>query len=288
MQGKGRYHSISRGLPSIIAISFLVLLFIAIIVTFFRVEKRMITEYRRMADGVTNLMIDALDPSKIDYYIEENYRSPEYMAIMKRYYQLKDNYPDVFYMYVYRFYKDENNVAKGKIIIDLEDAYTDTPNQASIDWVGGIYDVLEPFASKIDELITSPEPVYETAFSEEDGYLLSFAKPIFDKDGNYVASACVDFSMEELHGQNIRFITVLGIILVLVSVAILPFSIFLLRQRVTRPLLSISNVVSSFKYDTEEDRNSNLSTLKELELRSNEPVSKVLAVSAKKKLPNVL
>ena len=80
------YHSISKRLPLLISISFLILLLIAIVITFFRVEERMKTEYRRMADGVTNLMIQALDNDKMDQYIEENYSSEEYVNIIKQYY----------------------------------------------------------------------------------------------------------------------------------------------------------------------------------------------------------
>ena len=265
-----RYHSISKRLPIMISISFLFMLAIALVVTYFRVEDRMVDEYKRMADGVTNLMIEPLDPGKMDYYIEENYSSQEYRDILKYYYSLKDNYPDIYYMYVYYLYKGD--VPSGTIIFDLEDAYTDDPTQESIDWVGSTYIMLEPFASRIDELISSDEPVFETAFSEDDGYLLSFAKPIFDADGNYVASACVDFSMEEMHRQNIRFVTTLGALLFLISCLILLLSVFELRRAITRPLNTISKTVSSFKYDTEEDRNSNFDSLKKLGIDSDNEI----------------
>ncbi|MBO4374389.1 MAG: GGDEF domain-containing protein [Lachnospiraceae bacterium] len=271
MQEEKKYHSISRRMPIMISVGFLIMLAIVVTVTFFRIEKRMINEYRRMADGVTNLMIEALDPEKMDYYIEENYSSPEYMSIMKYFYQLKDNYPDVYYMYVYRFYKD-GDVPYGTIIIDLEDEYTDTPNQVSIEWVGGTYDVLEPFASRIDEMLGSREPVYDTAYSKEDGYLLSFAKPIYDSKGNYVASACVDFSMAELHGQNIRFIIILCFILILATGVMLFLAFYILKTRVTKPLLLIANTVSGFKYDSEEDCSSNLQQLEDLDIRSNNEI----------------
>ena len=84
---------------------------------------------------------------------------------------------------LYSFYKADPPAAT--IIFDLEDEYTENPNQVSIDWVGSTYVALEPFASLIDKLITSREPIYETAFSEDDGYLLSFAKPIFDEKLEY-------------------------------------------------------------------------------------------------------
>ena len=110
------------------------------------------------ADGVTNLMIEALDPEKMDYYIEENYSSKEYMDIMKYFYSLKDNYPDIYYLYVYSFYEADPPAAT--IIIDLEDEYTDNPNQVSIDWVGSTYIALEPFASLIGDLIHGKESIF--------------------------------------------------------------------------------------------------------------------------------
>jgi len=271
MKEKKRYQSISKRLPIMLAIGFLVLLATTVTITYFREESRMIEEYRRMADGVTNLMIDALDPAKLDYYIEENYSSKEYLDIMKFYYSLKDNYPDIYYLYVYSFYEADPPAAT--IIIDLEDEFTDTPNQVSIDWVGSTYIALEPFASLVSDLINSKEPIFETAFSEDDGYLLSFAKPILDEDGNYLASACVDFSMEEMHKQNIRFILWLSGLLILAGGGILAvFTVLVLKRTITQPLLSISNTVSNFKHDTEEDRNDNLAALENLAISSNNEI----------------
>ncbi len=80
-----RYHSISKRLPLLISISFMILLLIAIVITFLRVEDRMKTEYRRMADDVTNLMIEALDNDKMNQYIEENFSSEEYVDIVRQY-----------------------------------------------------------------------------------------------------------------------------------------------------------------------------------------------------------
>ena len=270
MTDKKRYRSISKRLPIMIFISFLILLAVTVIITYFREENRMVEEYRRMADGVTNLMIEPLDPEKMDYYIEENYSSREYLDIMKYYYSLKDNYPDIYYLYVYSFYRAEEPSAT--IIFDLEDEYTETPNQVSIDWVGSTYVALEPFASLIDDLLESKEPIFETAYSEDDGYLLSFAKPIFDADGNYVASACVDFSMTEMHRQNIRFIIILSALLIFAGLVMFLISVHALQNTITKPLQAITDAVSGFKHDSEEDRNTNLETLQNLGLRSDNEI----------------
>ncbi len=56
-------------------------------------------------------------------------------------------------MYVYRFYKD-GDVPSGTIIFDLDEQYPEDPEslQENIDLVGTTYIVLEPFASRIDEM----------------------------------------------------------------------------------------------------------------------------------------
>ena len=254
-----------------IAVSFIILLAMVLTITYLREERRMVNDYKRMADGVTNIMIDAVDPAKMDRYIEENYSSREYLDIMKLFYQIKDNYPDIYYLYIYRFYDADPPAAT--IIFDLEDEYTETPDQVSIDWVGSTYVALEPFASLINDLISSKEPIFETAFSAEDGYLLSYAKPIFDESGNYVASACVDFSMEEMHKQNIGFIVTLSIFLIFTGALILVLlTVFELKRTITTPLLSISKVINDFKHDSEKDLNDNFNKLKSLDLDSDNEI----------------
>ena len=85
-----KYQSISKRLPIMVSITFIILVAIVLVITYNREEKRMVEEYRKMADGVTNLMIERFDPNKIDVYLEENYSSRDYLDIMKYYYSLKD------------------------------------------------------------------------------------------------------------------------------------------------------------------------------------------------------
>lgn len=272
MSEKKPYQFISKRLPILIASCFAIILLITLTISFVRENRQMIDEYKKLADGVTEVMIQELDPDKIDFYIQANYSSPEYMKIIKRYYLLRNKFPDIKYMYVYRFYKDTKGKPLGTIIFDLEDEYSENPSQESIDYVGGIYEVLEPFASKIDELIGNKEPVFETAYSKEDGHLLSMAKPIFDKNGNYVASACVDFSMQQLYLKSINFILSFGAILAFIMLAILFNFLLILRKIISRPLLSISNTVSCFKFDTEDDLKQNLESLRGLDIKSNNEI----------------
>lgn len=282
MSNERRYSSISKKLPVIISVSIFVMLLVVLIVTFWRVEKRMIEDYRQKADGVTSLMVNELDPDKMDYYLEENYDSEEYREIMTYFYSLRENFPDILYLYVYHMYDGE--VPSGTVIFDLENNYTGTPSQAALDEVGSTYIILEPFASRIDDLTGSSEPIFETAFAGDDGYLLSFARPVFDSNGNYVASACVDFSMERMHRQNLSFILVLGFILTLTNLLILVLSILTIRRIVTNPLVSISQAVTSFKHENEDDIHFNLEYLAKMDLDTDDEIGMLFnaVVSAEK------
>ncbi|MBR0409379.1 MAG: cache domain-containing protein [Eubacterium sp.] len=59
-----------------------------------------------MAKGVTQLMVNSFDGDKVDEYMEKNFDLPEYVDTVNYLYTLRDNYPDILYMYIYRFEED--------------------------------------------------------------------------------------------------------------------------------------------------------------------------------------
>ncbi len=62
-----------------------------------RFQDRMIKDYTRMGEGVTTLMSKVYDTDKTEEYIEKNFTMPEYNEIVRYFYDLKDNYPDIYY-----------------------------------------------------------------------------------------------------------------------------------------------------------------------------------------------
>ena len=62
-------------------------------VVYMRFHNRMIEQYTRMAQGVTQLMVNAFDGDKVDEYIQKNTALPEYSNIVGYLYSLRDNYP---------------------------------------------------------------------------------------------------------------------------------------------------------------------------------------------------
>lgn len=268
---KAKKSSISRWLPFVFIISYFAIAVVTIFIVYVRFESHMVEDYSRMADGVTKLMEKPLDLSKMDYYMKENYGNPEYDEILKYYYSLKENYPDVKYLYVYRFYY-EGDKAAAKVIFDLDEEYTDTPPQESIDWIGDTYYLDDPFAAKLEQMRTGREPVFYAVHSKENEYLLSFVRPLFDENGNYVCSLCVDFSMDYVHGKFMVFVLKMMLILGLIMAVILAFNIYVIRKAVTEPLDKISSTADGFKFETEDDCSNNIKQLEKLNIKSSDEI----------------
>ncbi len=98
--------SLSVRLPLLFVSSFFMIMAVTIPLVYLRFNHRMIDQYTRMAKGVTQLMVNAFDGDKVEEYIAHNYDLPEYAETVEYFYTLRDNYPDILYMYVYRFEED--------------------------------------------------------------------------------------------------------------------------------------------------------------------------------------
>ena len=271
---KKRLHSLSFRLPFIYISSYVIIALIIILIVYNRFERMMEFNYTRMAAGVTNLMAEALDTDKIDDFIENNYNSREYLDTLKYYFSLRDNYPDIYYLYIYRFH-DDGDKPLATVVIDLDEEYTETPTQENLEWVGSEYEVDEPFASEMDKIIHGREPVSHVVHTQDGEHLLSYVRPILDENGNYLCSACVDFSMEYMHTQGIRFVIRLMGMLGVIMLIILIMNIYFIRKRITRPLERLEDCLDGFVYNTETDRFRNVQSLEELEIHLDNEIGKL-------------
>lgn len=264
----GRFRSVSIRLPLLLVSNTFVLILIVISIVFLRFRQRMIADYSVMGEGVTNLMAMEIDPDKTDQYIEENFSSEEYNRILDRFYDLKNNYPDVLYMYVYRIKRDG-----AVVVFDLnsEDGVMDA------DQPGDIYELDQAFVDRIDDLVVG-NPTDAMAGNTEDGYLLTYCKPIFDSKGNYQCHVCVDFSLEQLHRDDIRFVSGIMIALLISVLVILLADMMIIQKTISGPLIKIKRATDSFSYETEEDHENNIRIMEKLDIRTGDEIEDIYHV----------
>ncbi len=248
--------SLSVRLPLLFIGSSVIVLAIMLFIQYNKLEERMVDEYTRMADGITQLIANSVDGDRIDEYLEGEFVTDEYNNLNKYLYSLRDNYPDVYYLYVYRITPNGATV-----VFDLDDEYSEIPTQESLDWIGSIYELDEPFASKVDLIMRGKEDLFYAVHTQDDEYLLSYVAPILDSKGNYAASACVDFSMAEMHAENLNYTISLGLILLGVMALILFICMLDMKKILINPINNLIACIHGFKYNTNEDRNRNVNML---------------------------
>ena len=238
--------SLSVRLPLLFVASVIVIILVVIPLAFLHFHNRTIDQYTRMAQGVTQLMVNAVDGDKVDEYIEKNFDLPEYTKTVDYLYTLRDNYPDILYMYVYRFEKDGAHV-----VIDLDADWWENGQAYE---PGYVYEPEEPFKSHLAEVMEGKHIEGYSELTKEDGYLFTYSRPIFRSDGSYACTACVDFSMDYLFGLDMSFTLSLALILLGIVAVVLVVDIIIVRKRITRPLNEMTHTASNFAYETEEDR----------------------------------
>ena len=264
---KRKFRSLAFRLPAVFVFSYIVLMVIVMLLVYFHFRSRMMNEYTRMAEGITNLMAHELDPSKTVEYMDKNFRMKEYNRILDRYYDLMYNYPDVLYMYVYIIDEEGEHV-----VFDL-----DSELGGEADPPGTLREI-DPSEQKYREDLIAGREIPAVAGDTADGYLLSYARPVYDGQGKCQCYACVDFSMDYLKHQDMVFLMELFWILLLANGVILVIDIFLIRKNVVGPLTKMAACTSEFAYETEADRFHNIQIMEELNIRTNDEIEDVYNV----------
>lgn len=224
--------------------------------------------YTSLSSGLTQMMSDYIDTDKIDEYIEQNYSMPEYDTILRHFYTIKEQYPDIKYMYVYKFYPDKDYAT---VIFDIDEAYTTTPPQESIDWIGDKYMVDEPFLSKVN-IITRGTQGMANVVTTHGEKLFTYISPVTDKNGNYICSACIDFDMTQLYHKNFLSIIQMLTILTFVMCVVLCINTVHIRILVSNPLTQMAAVVQGFTYDSDQSASENLQAFQDLSIQSNDEI----------------
>ncbi len=254
-----RQRSLTVKLPMMFVVSTVLLMIFVMSAVFLRFRDRIIEDYSRMGEGVTNLMAMEVDPDRTDEYIEENFSSEEYNRVLDRLYDLKNNYPDVLYMYVYRITYDG-----GVVVFDLDSE----EGVHDADKPGSLYELDEAFIYYIDDLVAGRQTPAMTG-DTEDGYLLT------DSKGNYQCHVCVDFSVDQIHRKDIRFVSGTMLMLLAAVLLILVIDIYNIQHWVSRPLNRMKTTTDKFSYETEQDHENNIRLMEQLGIHTGDEIEDI-------------
>lgn len=261
--------SLSFKLPLLFFISYIMIALIMVDFLYIGFERRMKEQGERLADGMTGLMASVIEPDKINEYIEGAYATDEYNRIIDYFYFLKDSYPDVKYVYVYKFDKDNPTAT---VIFDLGEEHILPPPEEDVEWIGDKYQLDEPFTEDLKSLTTENKLITHEVKTKDGEYLLSCVKPVFDENGTYACSVCVDFDLSKIHKRNIWYAVNVAIFLVIAMAVVFGINIYSIRGMIVKPIQDSIDRIRTFKYETEDDRIDNIHKLEALDINTGDEI----------------
>lgn len=262
---KKKHRSISFRLPMLVVVSSILIMALIMPTVYYRVRKDMIDDYTEIGAGVTNFMAEALDGDKIDEYIEKNFELDDYNEIVDHFYNLRDNYPNVLYIYVYRYTKD------GAIVVldlDSENGVFDA------DPPGTLCEIDKMTVPYLDDLCAGKQ-IPAVVGNSDDGYLLSYVKPIFDSNGNYMCHACVDFSMAKLIKKGIVLVGSILAIIYLIMLIVMLYDVHHIKKCITEPINKIAKCTHKFSYTTARERMRNIQLMESLNIQTGDEIEEL-------------
>ncbi len=220
----------------------------------------MVDQHISLGQGATDMIKGQLNPDKIDSYIKYGHQSAGYDKMENYLYELKENYPDIEYIYIYRMLEDKVQVV---FDLDTEEWEGDKPGEL-IDY--------ELVLNNLKDRFYAGERVEPMISNDMYGYVLSVFEPIYDRKGNVTCYACVDFSMKELNNSIRKFI--IHVVTMFIGFVILIFAIciVILEHDVIIPVNRMAEVAGSFAYTQKEERLANVQHMRELNVRTGDEI----------------
>ena len=256
--------SISVRLPLLFISSILVIIAAVCFLVYYRFEKRMIDEYTAMGASATIMMTREFDPDKVPMYLEENFELEEYNTIRQNLVFLKEHYPDVMYMYIYHFIPEG-----GEVIFDLDSDFS-----LDADPPGTLYDPDPAVVPYMDELCAG-EQIPVLTGDTDDGYMLTYMRPVYYSNGDYCCHVCVDFSMEDVHKKDILFVLSMLIVLGITMIVIVLIDVHVMKVTVTGPINRMKHATDSFSYKDESDHQKNINVMEELKIHTGDEIEDI-------------
>lgn len=258
----------TKMLFNLMAITLFVALFISVI-SYTMYQDSIIEDRKRIADGIVSMVVNEIDPKRVDEFIEKGYQAEGYKDVERELYKIRASNSDIIYLYVYKIMEDGCHV-----VFDLDTAEMEASEP------GDIEDFDEYFKKYRDDLLAG-RPIPPIIGDEKYGHLLTIYKPVYNSIGQCVCYAGIDFSMQILYDNGRMFIAKVVAIfsgaVILIFVLVLTF----VENNILLPVNTMAYCARNFAYDSEEARKHNVKRMKSLEIKTQDEIENLYSAFLK-------
>ena len=221
-------HSLLRKVVYMVIIAEVLLGGLACTIGFFLYRENSVNNFITVANGVTKAASSAIDPDKVDEYINKGLEAEDYAFIQKILYSIRESFPQTKYLYVYQILPDGCHV-----VFDL-----DTDGEPG-GQPGEVVEFDPSFEPYLPTLLAGGE--IEPIISDDKfGWLLTVYRPLRNSSNRTVAYVAADISMETvIRSEAIFFIKMLSLFFGL-SIIIMSVVLELVKRGVVIPMNQMS------------------------------------------------
>ena len=214
-----------------------------------------IARNKAIAQGVGASAAAIIDGDRINEWETMGHDAQGYDDIEKDLYRIRDGFPQVFYLYVYRITNDSSVVVFDLEARDTSGVLPDKP--------GDRVAFNQGFAPVRENLLRG-----ELVTIDEYGWLLTAYEPLKNSLGNTVAYVGVDISMGDLIYEEAKFFIKLLSMFFGLSIIIMSIVLELVNRGIVHPVNRMAAASIHFAYSLEQGRVNGLKELESLKIRT--------------------
>lgn len=242
---------------------------VATAISFILYRNTTIDEHTRLGQGVAGLAASAIEPDRVDEFLEKGERAEGYKETEEKLYRVRASSSDVEYVYVYKIMDDGCHV-----VFDL-----DTDGMAG-DEPGTVVPFEEAFNELLPALLAG-EPIEPIISDDSYGWLLTVYQPVYDADGNCVCYAAADISMGRLATNEYSFLAKLVSLCLGFFILILFVGLWFGEYHIILPVNTMAAAAGTFAYNSEEARADSVENIQKLDIRTGDELENLYHAIAK-------
>ncbi len=239
------------------------------IISYWTYRDSMVEDRKKIADGIVSMVVNEIDPKRVDEFLEKGYGAEGYIDVERKLYKIRASNSDIKFLYVYKIMNDGCHV-----VFDLDTATVEASEPGSIE------EFDESFEPYLDDLLAG-RPIRPIENDDKYGYLLTIYKPVYNSVGQCVAYAGIDFSMDLINDYGRMFIT--KVIALFSGALIFLFAIVLafVENNIILPVNTMAYCARNFAYDSEEAREKNIERMRNLDIKTYDEIENLYSAFLK-------
>ena len=258
----------TKMIATLMSITLLLAIFISAI-SYKIYQESAIRDRIRIADGIITMVVNKIDPKRVDEFIELGHQAEGYNEVERELYAIRALNSDVQFIYVYKIMEDGCHV-----VFDLDTADVEASEP------GEVEEFEEAFEKNLPDLFAG-RPIAPIISDDTFGHLLTIYKPVYDSTGHCTCYAGIDFSMDEVYDHNRMFISRVISIFSSVVVLIFALGLWFVENNIILPVKTMEWCARNFAYDSEEARARNIQHIRDLDIKTNDEIENLYSAFLK-------